>query len=213
MKKIAIVGSGGFGKEIAFLIERTGKWEIIGFFDDNEENTNKKIYGYDVIGSITDLVKWDSELAVVCAIGSSEVRKKVIDKIKPNLKITFPTVIDPSVIMGKQVQLGEGNIICANSILTVDIDIGNFNTINLNTTIGHDVQIKSFNTFYPTVNISGFIEIDDGVEVGTGSQIIQNLKIGKNAIIGAGSVVVKDVPPNTTSVGAPAKVIKTRKEV
>lgn len=115
--------------------------------------------------------------------------------------------------MGKQVQLGEGNIICANSILTVDIKLGNFNIINLNTTIGHDVQIKSFNTFYPTVNISGFIETDDGVEVGTGSQIIQNLKIGKNAIIGAGSVVIKDVPANTTSVGVPAKVIKIRKEV
>lgn len=73
MKEIAIVGSGGFGKEIAFLIERTGDWKIIGFFDDN---TNKKIYGYDIVGSTDDLVNWQSEIAIVCAIGNSEVRKK-----------------------------------------------------------------------------------------------------------------------------------------
>ncbi|MEG1887748.1 MAG: transferase, partial [Oscillospiraceae bacterium] len=61
---------------------------------------------------------------------------------------------------------------------------------------------------YPSVNISGNVHIGSVSEIGTGSNVIQHMKIGENTIVGAGSVVVKDIPANCTAVGAPAKAIK-----
>lgn len=211
MKKIAIVGAGGFGKEVAFLLERIGSWDVVGFFDDNQ--VTEEVYGYKMLGNIDSLVKYPSELSIVCAIGNSLVRRKIVGRLIENSNLYFPTVIDPTVIYGESVTFGQGNIICAGAILTVDVNIGDFNIINLSSTVGHDVVIGSFNTLYPSVNISGFIKTGDCVEFGTGTKVIQNLTIGENAIIGAGSVVVRDIQKNTLSVGVPAKVIKLRDEI
>ncbi len=211
MKKIAIVGAGGFGKEVAFLLERIGTWEITGFYDDSK--MKEEVYGYKVLGSIDSLIKYPTELSVVCAIANSLVRRDIVSKLVDNSNLHFPTIVDPSVICGKENIYGKGNIICARTILTVDITLKDFNIINFSSTIGHDVRIGSFNTIYPSVSISGFVTTGDCVEFGTGTKIIQNLTIGENTVIGAGSVVVRDVPENTLSVGVPSKVIKEREKL
>lgn len=104
--------------------------------------------------------------------------------------------------------IGEGSIICAGTILTVDISIGNHVIINLDCTLGHDDIIHDFVTIYPSVNISGNIVVGECVELGTGMQIIQGKNIGKESIIGAGAVVVRYIPDRCTAVGSPAKPIK-----
>jgi Serine acetyltransferase len=53
----------------------------------------------------------------------------------------------------------------------------------------------------------GCIEIMDNVFIGSGTTILGNVRIGPNAIVAAGSVVNKDVPPNSIVGGVPAKVI------
>ena len=53
------------------------------------------------------------------------------------------------------------------------------------------------------------INIKDGVHVGIGSIIMPGVTIGEGAVIGAGSVVTRDIPPYCVAVGVPAKVIKT----
>jgi acetyltransferase-like isoleucine patch superfamily enzyme len=83
--------------------------------------------------------------------------------------------------------------------------------VNLDCTIGHDAIIGDYSTILPSVNISGFVKIEESVSVGTGSAIIQGVNIGKNTVIGAGSVVTKDLPPNCTAVGVPTKPIKFNK--
>ena len=72
----------------------------------------------------------------------------------------------------------------------------------------HNDIIKDFVTLYPSSNISGNVEIDSLVEIGTGSQILQGKKICENTIIGAGAVVVKNIEKSGTYVGIPAKKIK-----
>lgn len=58
--------------------------------------------------------------------------------------------------------------------------------------------------------IVGNIVLEDNVYIGTRSILLPGIKIGKNTIIGAGSVVTKDIPANCVAAGAPCKVIKTR---
>jgi len=212
MKKIVIVGVGGFGREVAWLIERINSiqptWDLIGFVDDNKLLTGEIISGYPVLGDSVWLNNQTEDIYAVCAIGSSAVRKKVIQKLS---NIKFATLIDPKVEMSDAVEIGEGTIICAGSVLTIDVSLGNHVIINLNCTIGHDAIIRDYVTIYPSVNVSGNTYIQKNVEIGTGSQIIQGLEIGRNTIVGAGSVVVRDIPEYCTAVGSPAKPIKFHK--
>lgn len=209
MKNIVIIGAGGFGREVAWLIEDINKvkreWNIVGFVDDNESILGKEINGYKVIGNIEWLK--NQELFVVNAIGDPIIKKKVIERIKDS-KNLYPVLLHPSVICSDKVMIGEGSVICAGNIITVNIEIGKHVIINLDCTVGHDAILGDYVTVLPSVNISGHVRIEECVSLGTGSAIIQGVTIGANTVIGAGAVVIKDLPANCTALGIPAKPIK-----
>jgi len=209
MKKIVIIGAGGFGREVAWLIERINKieptWELIGFVDDRADLLGTIVGGYSVLGNCDWLNDQKDELYAVCAIGSSKARKEVIHKLKG---VLFATLVDPKADMSHRIKMGEGCIICSNTIMTVDITVGSHVLINIDCTISHDVILEDFVSISPSVNISGQVVLEECVEMGVGSQIIQGLKIGKGTIVGAGAVVIKDLPRECTAVGVPAKPIK-----
>ena len=212
MKKLIIIGASGFGREVAWLVERINRvnptWTLLGFIDDNEELQGKTVNGYRVLGKTDDVIRYP-EAFFVCAVGASKTRERIITRVKEvNPSIKFGTVIDPSVETSDLVTVGEGSIICAHTIITVNIQIGNHVIINLDCTIGHDAILKDFVTLYPSVNVSGITNIGHAVELGTGMQIIQGKSVGDYSIVGAGAVVVKDIPEKCTAVGSPAKPIK-----
>ncbi len=212
MKDLIIFGASGFGREVAWAVERINSvsptWNLLGFMDDADDIQGTRINGYMVLGKTNDIGKY-RDAYFVCAIGSARVREKIVNNLKsvnPNIK--FGTIIDPSVEISSLVTIGEGTIICAHSIITVNIEIGSHVIINLDCTIGHDAVLKDFVTLYPSVNVSGITNIGYAVELGTGMQIIQGKSIGDYSIVGAGAVVVKDLPEKCTAVGSPAKPIK-----
>lgn len=212
MKDLIIFGASGFGREVAWAVERANAvnptWNLLGFMDDDDSIQGSEINGYKVLGK-TDEIKEYPDAYFVCAVGASRVREKIINNLKSiNPAIKFGTVIDPSVEMSDLVTIGEGSIICAHTIITVNIAIGNHVIINLDCTIGHDAILQDFVTLYPSVNVSGNTNIGHAVELGTGMQIIQGKTVGNYSIVGAGAVVVKDIPEKCTAVGSPAKPIK-----
>ncbi len=212
LKKLLIIGAGGFGREAAWLVERINRskptWELLGFLDDNTNLHHHTINGYPVLGTVNDASRY-SDAFFVCAIGAASIRQKVVNKlleINPNAK--FGTLVDPSVEMSDYNQIGEGSIICAHSILTVNIRIGRHVIVNLDCTIGHDVVLEDFVTVYPGVNISGDVHVGECCELGTGMQILQGKTVGSNSIVGIGSVIVWDIPEDCVAVGNPARPVK-----
>ena len=147
---------------------------------------------------------------MVCAVGNAKARETIIRKLTGMPQLHFATLTDPSAELSQSVTAGEGCIICAGNILTVDISIGNHTIINLDCTVGHDAVLGDFVTLYPGVHISGNVAVGNATEIGTGTQVIQGIHIGKESVIGAGAVVVRDIPDGCTAVGNPAKVIKYR---
>ena len=206
MKNLVISGDGGFGKEVEWLVKRINDkeptWNFLGYISkETQGNPN-------VIGGDDYVINYDKELYVAIAIGTSGLREKLYNAYRINPNIRFANLIDPSVEYSERISMGEGNIICAGTIMTVDITIGNCNIIKLDCTVGHDAVIGDFVTINPSVNISGGTVVSSGCNIGTGTQTVQYVKIGRNSVIGAGAVVNHDLPDNCTAVGIPAKVIK-----
>ncbi|MDO5858124.1 acetyltransferase [Myroides odoratimimus] len=211
MKKIAIFGAGGFGREVKTIIDSINEieptYEFIGFYDDGKEK-GSIINNYSVLGGIKDLNVLEEEIALVVSIGDPKTKAKIISLIN-NPLITYPNVISPFALISDDfVSLGKGNIICAGTIITCNIDIKDFVILNLSCTVGHDTIINNYSSFMPSVNISGEVVIGEGVYVGTGAKIINLLEIGDYTVVGAGAVVAKTLPAKCTAVGIPAKPIK-----
>lgn len=212
MEKIAVIGAGGFGREVQMLIEQINAirpvYEIIGFYDDGKVK-GEIINGLLVLGKVEDINKIEQPLSIALGIGAPAVKKKIIKKIS-NPLISFPNLIHPSVQIGfPYVTLGKGNVLCGNNILTVNIDLGDFVTLNLGCTVGHDTRIGDYSAFMPGCDIAGEVVIQPLVYGGLGTKIINLTNVGTNVTLGAGAVVTKDIPDNSLAVGIPAKVIKT----
>ena len=212
MKDIAIYGAGGFGREVQSLIVQMNakerEYNFVGFFDDGKSK-GELVNGFPVLGGMEELNAWGSPLCVALAIGDPGVKKRVFGRIV-NPLVSFPSLIHPSVMTGERrfVRIDEGCIICGGTIITVNVVIGRFVILNLSCTVGHDTEIGAFSSFMPTVNISGEVNIGEGVYVGTGAKIINRQEIGEWTVVGAGAVVAKSLPAHCTAVGVPAKPIK-----
>lgn len=213
MKDIYIVGAGGFAREVAWLIEDINEnkntWNIKGYIDENVENIGRELNGYKVLGDIAYLNN-QSKANVVIAIGTGNIREKIVKKIKNH---NYPILIHPSVVKSKYLEIGEGTIICAQSLLTINIKLGKFNVISINSKISHDIVQKDYVTLLPNTTISGNVTIEKNVIIGAGSIVIQGIEIGENTIIGAGAVVNKNIQDNVTAVGVPIKIIKIKGKV
>lgn len=86
------------------------------------------------------------------------------------------------------------------------IIIGNRCTITYGCVIlSHDASSRHIN---PEDDGGGKVIIEDGVYIGVNSVVLRNVRIGINSVIGAGSVVTRDIPPNVVAVGNPATVVR-----
>lgn len=210
MKKIVIIGSGGFAKEVAFLIDEVNKveriWDILGYIDNDTGKVNGK---YSIFQNDEWLAKTNERINVVIGIGSPILIEKLSNKFIKNKNLYFPNIIHPNVIADwKRIKLGIGNIICASNTFTTDIKIGNFNIFNLDCSLGHDSCIGDYNIINPSVNISGGVQIGNNNLIGTSATILQSLKIDKDVIVGASTLVNKNIHEKGVYVGIPAKKIK-----
>ena len=212
MKDLYIIGAGAFGRETAWVAERMNEagedWNICGFVDDDPTAWGKTEGGYPVLGGTELLLNSEKRVYAVCAIGTGKTRKKIMTRLIGRPNIEFATLIDPSVIQGARAKVGRGTILCAGTILAVDSVIGDHVIVNFDCTIGHDVVLHNYVTVNPSVNLSGFVDVGECAELGTGTHVIQGKHIGAESIVGAGAVVIREVPARCTAVGNPAKPIK-----
>lgn len=210
MKEIAIFGAGGFGREIACIINQVNQvnlsWKLIGFFDDGVEKNTCNEYGK-ILGSVEDLNQWPKPLSVVFAIGNPKTLKVVVDKVV-NPLVDFPNIIAPNVYMYdmNSLKMGKGNVICPNSVISCNIRMGDFNLLNVFTQIGHDSELGDYNIIMPSVNISGGIKMGNGNLLGVKSTILQYKKVGDGVTIAPGSVLTRNAKDGKVYLGNPAKI-------
>nr|WP_255366271.1 MULTISPECIES: acetyltransferase [Butyricimonas] len=205
-------GAGGFGREVLSMVENLnescGLFNPVGFFDDGLSR-GCVVNGHEVLGGMEELNAYPGNLALIVAVGSPAVKRKIVERID-NPRVFFPSVLDQTALVGDvtRVSIGKGCIICGGTMITTNVTIGNFVILNLGCTVGHDTVIGDYSSFMPSVNISGEVNIGESVYAGTGAKIINRLEIGAGTVVGAGAVVAKSLPARCTAVGVPAKPIK-----
>jgi sugar O-acyltransferase (sialic acid O-acetyltransferase NeuD family) len=199
MKK-AIIGAGGFGREVYWSLSLVERLNTVFFVDDKYYDKSDSL--------ILPLSKFDpKEYKVVIAIADPLARQRIVESLPKETK--YFTHIHPSVqIHGNDVEIGEGSIICAGTIITTNVKIGKHAHLNLITTIGHDCVIGDYFTTAPGVQISGNEIIGNRVYFGTRSCIKQKLTICDDVTIGMNAGVTKSINQPGTYIGTPAKKIK-----
>jgi len=208
-KKTIIVGAGTHGQIYASYLKEAGE-EVIGFVDDNTTLIGSTVLGIPVLGSFNDLGKpnfKDKVESIFCPIGDNPIRENCLQAAH-EWGYQTPSFIHPKAIIGPDVILGQANYVLAGSIIMPHTRIGDFFMINMSTTIGHHVKIGNGVFMSSGVNVGANLTIEDHAYIGIGATIMSNIgKLGKGCLIGAGSVVIRSVEPNTTVVGNPGRVI------
>ena len=210
MRKLAIYGAGGFGKEVFCIVRKINEvqpqWNVVGFFDDGKEKGSAVGRYGNIIGGMDELNAWKEELSVVIALGTTSNLLKVTSLIH-NPLIDFPNIIHPEAIFAdwESVVIGKGNVVQRASAFSCDVTIGDFNVFNGGTVLGHDVTIGSHNILMPGVRISGATHVGDANFFGMSSIVMQGLKIGNQVSLSPGSVLLTRPRDGLLYMGNPAR--------
>lgn len=215
MQEVTIIGAGGCGREVADIIEAMNvdqpRYTVLGYIVEAKYAiVGKMINDLPVIGDFEWFEK-HPQVQTICAAGMPEIRHRLVAKAE-KAGAKFFNAIHPSVILSRWITISEGVVIASGTTVTNRVNIGRHVHINNGCTVNHDDSLDDYVTLSPGVHLAGNVVLEKGAYMGIGSIVIQQKTIGRWSIVGAGSTILEDVPPNTTVVGVPGKVIKTRDE-
>lgn len=209
-KKLAIIGAGGHAKVVldtALLME---KWDGFIFLDDFN-NSQPQFMGHPLLGS-TELLGQQitpNNYDIIIAIGDNNVRSKIYETAK-KLRFQLPCIVHPTSSISKFAELSEGSVFFAQTTVNAGAKIGKCVIVNTCASVDHDCVLGDFAHISPGVRLGGNTSVGDFSWVGIGSCTRHESNIGSNCMIGAGAVVIKDVPDGETVIGNPAKALKRK---
>lgn len=206
MESLILVGFGGHAKSVLDCIEKSRQYRIIGFTD---VTPNRSCHAYPYLGN-DDILKEYYDQGVASAfialgyMGQSVIRDVLYQKLK-RIGFRLPVIADPSAVLAEDATVGEGSFIGKNAVVNTSAVVGKMCIINTGAIVEHENQIGDFTHVSVNSTLCGGVEISDHCFIGAGAIIIQNRKIGKNSVIGAGSVVLRDVRPEEQVYGIVSK--------
>jgi len=200
IKTLAIIGASGHGKVIADIAEQLGF--SVNFYDDAFPN-KKNIEHWPVIGTFSDLLDVPSnQVSVAVAIGHNITRKVKIETLAKK-GYMLPVLIHPTAVISKYAQIDLGSVIAANAVINAFSVVGRGCIINTSAIIEHDCKIDDFTHICPGTSLAGGVNVGQASWIGLGSKVKQLIHIGDNTLIGAGSLVIKDIPSGVIAYGSP----------
>ena len=206
-----IIGAKGFAKEVLEVLHQNNQLENLVFYDDVSTDLPSKLYNkFEILRNLEQAKEYfkNTDATFTIGIGNPVLRKKMFDKfsdIGGNFTSTISTF---SNIGNYDINIENGCNILQGVLISNNVTIGIGCIIYYNTIITHDCEIGNFVEIAPSCNLLGACSIGDFAKIGSNVTVLPKIIIGKNVIIGAGSVVTKNVPDNCVVVGIPAKVIK-----
>lgn len=202
MEKIIILGSGAFAREAFDWITQSG-YSVAGFFSGIKDDalSLRELPIYYSADEVPLGLKW------IVGSGNQIAINAMVNVLKDKISPAHP-IIHSSCILGSNVFVGNGSIICPGCIITCDVLIGENTVINISSTIGHDCKVGSGVHISPNSSLSGRTIIGDNCQIGTNCVTIPGVSIADNVIVGAATVITKNLIEPGVYVGSPARKIK-----
>lgn len=208
MKKNLII-YGASAPDVLKIVEAINKkeptWNLTGFIDDTPDKPENEFYGHIILGGsdkINELMI-ESPFFFNNVYRTTAARRTVSKKLeKNNCRLTSLIHPDIDILMA---EIGTDVIIEDKVALGAYVRIADHCCIKRAASVGHESKLDRFVFVGPGATLCGRVCVGEGAYIGAGSCILEELNIGRNSIVGAGSVVTRDVPPNTTVVGTPAR--------
>ena len=205
-KGVTILGAGGHAKVVISTLMSAG-FQIKRILDDNPDKWGSRIFDIDVTGPFSRIDPGSTEHAVI-AIGDNKTRKRIAEKLQHVRWVT--AVIHPDAYVHPSVRLGRGTVVFAKAAVQPDTVIGDHCVVNTGGTIDHDCRIGNYVHIAPGVNLAGEVCLGEGVFCGIGGKAITGITVGRWSTVGAGGVVINDLPEYSLAVGIPARVIRIK---
>lgn len=206
-KSLFIIGAGRQAMETFYLCKDHTDYEPVGFIDENAIDSqfymNLPVYNMDDFKKNVNL----PEILLINAIGNISISKRLSSSFE-KIGVKFINLFNKEIPTDGRNDYGYGITIGQGTILTSNIRVGNHVLINVGCTISHDCIIEDFCNISPGCHLAGHVILESEVFLGTGVSIIPKVKIGRGSIIGAGSVIIRDVPENSLVAGVPGRIIK-----
>jgi sugar O-acyltransferase (sialic acid O-acetyltransferase NeuD family) len=212
--KVIILGGGGHAQVIAdALLSRAHlgeKFQLIGFLDDDMSLKGKILLGAPVLGRIDELDAYQYD-ALIVGIGNNRIRTSIFNRLQAK-EVKFLSVIHQSAVVARDVVIGDGTVVFGGVVINTGSVIGTNVIINTGATVDHHANIGAHAHIAPGVHLGGTVTIGEGTFLGIGSCVTPNRTIGSWSTIGAGAVVLNDIPSEVIAFGIPAKVKQNKLE-
>lgn len=212
MRRIAIFGAGGHGREILQLLRDINAaeplspaWQIAGFLVDSAYAApGEAVDGWPVLGDVGWL-KRQPDVAAVVAVGSPRQRREVVRRIAASCGERFVALVHPRASISPGVTLPPGTTIFNGSIVSTNVSVGSHVHVNALCSVSHDCRLGDFATLGPGSRMAGGGSLREGAELGASATLIPKVVVGAWGMVGAGAVVTRDTPDFSVAVGVPAR--------
>ena len=213
MHNIVVIGSSGHARVVIDAVEREARFHIAGVID-TFKPVGHICLGYQVLGDelrLPDIIRNYDIYGGAVAIGDNWLRHKVVDRIRavvPDFR--FVTVTHPSAQIAGSARVAAGTVVLPGAIVAANAEIGEFCIVSTKASLDHDGVMGTYSSFAPAVTAGGEVTIKPFAAVLLGANIIHSISVGEHSVVGAGSLVLRDVPDRVVAYGLPARVIRTR---
>jgi UDP-perosamine 4-acetyltransferase len=212
-ERVVLVGSGGHAKVVLDILEAMENWDIVGVTIEKPDSAIT-FCGYPILGDDRVLSDLLDEGVTTAAIGvggftNNLLRKNIFNNLI-SLGFKVATLIHPSVMIARDVLIGEGSVFFGGVVINPGVRVGRNVVVATGSTVDHETQIEDDVLISAGVTVGAMVKIEKGALLAIGSTVVSGRNIGKNSLVAAGAVVVEDVAQETIVVGVPARIQKNR---
>jgi sugar O-acyltransferase (sialic acid O-acetyltransferase NeuD family) len=210
MKRLAIIGSGDLGQQIAYYAKEDNQFRVVGFFDDYK-GKGELVNEIPVLGGSDDVLTifnqgFFDELLIGIGYKHIIARGAMFNRYKNN--VPFARLVHSSCIVDASCVINEGVVVYPGCILAHHVEIRQNVLLNVGCCIAHDTLIGANSFLSPRVAIAGFVTVEDSCILGINCTVIDNVVIKKQTQIGGGAVVIKSIERSGLYVGNPVRFIR-----
>jgi sugar O-acyltransferase (sialic acid O-acetyltransferase NeuD family) len=209
-QRLLLWGSSGHARVVVDIVRSTGEYEIAALLDDQHpERRGQMVAGIPIAGGLDQLnaLKDQGIGHLIVAIGDCAARERLAKFALEN-GFELATAIHKSAVVAPSAQLGAGSVVAAASVINPDARVGRNCIINTSASVDHDCVIGDAAHVGPGAHLGGGTEVGPGTWIGIGATLIDHIRVGAGSIVGAGSVVTRDVPDGVVVYGVPARIIR-----